>query len=745
MRLGVNYTNRGLNLKDGSFMKTLAVRLFLFSFLMGTNVIVAQNSSYQQDQFIDHLLNQMTLEEKLGQLNIVSIGHDMSQQPASAALMSLVAKGSVGAIQNLVGVDNVKSLQEAAVKNSRLGIPLLFAVDMSHGYQTIFPIPLAIASAWDLQNVETMAQIAATEATSDGICWAMGPTLNVANGTWADNAGQYWSESPFMSGLIAQRMVWGYQGQSSSFSQPSQLMATPEFLGASGAEQGMTQQQMFNQYLPPFLAAVEAGAASVVASPVALNANNPLGGNWLLTDVLRNRWSFNGLIVSANGETSTTPSSAWIIDAINLGVDMMPMVESISADNINMTIINTACRRVLVAKYQLGLFNDPYRFCNPVRANHQEFTANSKREALRMATESIVLLKNDVPSQPSGKILYSHPMLPLPLKANVALIGPFANSLQGMFGQYSSAVTIENTATLLEGMQQIVDNMNNMPMNQVNQPWYLPMTGTQANIQLLYAEGCGMRSSDVNQQDLLEGAMKTADKADYIIAALGCTPDMIESGEGSVSSLSAAQQTLLQQLVATGKPVALVLFADRPINLDWANENVTAIMNVWYGGSEAAFAIGDVLFGKVSPSGKLTFDYPSTQNDGALYPFGYGQTYSKFAYGDIQMSGNSMNAQGEITLSVEVTNMGMFPANEIVQFYIQQLSGTDQNTEKQLKGWQKIYLKPGDTDIVTFTVQLNNLKFYDANLNYVAVTGAFQATIGPNSKYGPTVNFELTR
>ena len=532
------------------------------------------------------------------------------------------------------------------------------------------------------------------------------------------------------------------------------------------------------------------------------------GNSWLLTDILRDRWGFEGLIVTdyssiaeminhGMGDLATVSAMA-----INAGVDMDMMSDGfvnelqqlIENGQVSMATLDAACRKVLAAKYDLGLFSDPYKYCNKIRANHEIFTPQNRKAAQRIATESFVLLKNEVPTNPVNEVKYTNPALPLPLHGTIAVIGPLANTRSNMLGTWTVAAVPENTPTLIEGLEQMVEQMNNMPMNQVNQPWYISMTGTQANVNLLYAKGSNLMSDSIQEinatfnkpmerdgrsdQQLLDEALSVAAKADYIIAALGESAEM--SGESSSRSnleLPDVQQNLLQALVATGKPVVLVLFTGRPLILNWEEANVPAILNVWFGGTEAAYAIGDVLFGKVSPSGKLTMSFPKSvgqiplyyaqKNTGRpvsgqsgfekyrsnyldvdnepLYPFGYGLTYTKFGYGAIQMSSNTMTPNGEITLSVEVTNMGMFPASEVVQFYIRDLVGSVTRPVKELKGWQKIYLEPGGTDIVTFTIQLENLKFYDAQLNYVAETGEFQAMIGSNSRDVQTVNFTLTR
>ena len=779
-------------------------------------MICGQKSMADKDSFIENLLQQMTIQEKIGQLNLL-VGGDINTGLAeTGSIAQKIQSGSVGGIFNLKGVSNIQAMQELNMKQSRLKIPLMFAMDVIHGYETIFPIPLALSCTWDLDAIEESARIAASEASADGICWTFSPMVDISRDPRWGRVAEGSGEDPFMGGLIAQSMVWGYQGKQNPLSQNNEIMACVKHFALYGAAEGgrdyntvdMSRQRMFNDYFPPFLAAVQAGVGSLMTAFNEVDGVPATGNSWLLTDILRDRWGFEGLIVTdyssiaeminhGMGDLATVSAMA-----INAGVDMDMMSDGfvnelqqlIENGQVSMATLDAACRKVLAAKYDLGLFSDPYKYCNKIRANHEIFTPQNRKAAQRIATESFVLLKNEVPTNPVNEVKYTNPALPLPLHGTIAVIGPLANTRSNMLGTWTVAAVPENTPTLIEGLEQMVEQMNNMPMNQVNQPWYISMTGTQANVNLLYAKGSNLMSDSIQEinatfnkpmerdgrsdQQLLDEALSVAAKADYIIAALGESAEM--SGESSSRSnleLPDVQQNLLQALVATGKPVVLVLFTGRPLILNWEEANVPAILNVWFGGTEAAYAIGDVLFGKVSPSGKLTMSFPKSvgqiplyyaqKNTGRpvsgqsgfekyrsnyldvdnepLYPFGYGLTYTKFGYGAIQMSSNTMTPNGEITLSVEVTNMGMFPASEVVQFYIRDLVGSVTRPVKELKGWQKIYLEPGGTDIVTFTIQLENLKFYDAQLNYVAETGEFQAMIGSNSRDVQTVNFTLTR
>lgn len=454
-----------------------------------------------------------------------------------------------------------------------------------------------------------------------------------------------------------------------------------------------------------------------------------------------------------------------------------------------MTTLNTACRRILVAKYKLGLFQDPYKYCNPKRPARDIFTREHRDVARRIAAESFVLLKNDAPANSP------HPVLPLPLQGTIAVIGPLADTRSNMPGTWSVTAVLDRSPSLIEGLREMVNRMDEMPLNQPGGPWYLPLMTTEANINLLYAKGSNLVSDAAYEeratmfgrslhrdnrtdQQLLDEALATAKKADIIVAALGESSEM--SGESSSRTnleLPDVQQTLLKALVATGKPVVLVLFTGRPLILNWEQANVPAILNVWFGGSEAAYAIGDVLFGRFIPGGKLTMTFPKSvgqiplyyahKNTGRplkdgkwfekfrsnyldvdndpLYPFGYGLSYTTFSFSDVQLSSNQLPMTGLITASVNVTNTGEYPGTEVVQLYTRDLVGSVTRPVKELKGYQKIFLKPGEAQTVTFNISPEMLKFYNYDLKYVVEPGDFQVMIGPNSRDVKLAQFTLTK
>ena len=601
-------------------------------------------------------------------------------------------------------------------------------------------------------------------------------------------------------------MIQGYQGEklADQLKRNDEIMACVKHFALYGAAEGgrdyntvdMSRQRMYNEYFPPFEAAIEAGVGSVMASFNEVDGIPATANKWLMSDVLRGQWGFNGFVVTDyTGISEMTDHGIGDLQtvsarAINAGVDMDmvsdgfvgTLKKSIQEGKVSMMTLNTACRRILEAKYKLGLFDDPYKYCDPKRPARDIFTRAHRDAARRIASESFVLLKND------------NQTLPLKPTGTIAVIGPLADTRSNMPGTWSVAAVLDRSPSLIEGLREMVGRMDEMPLNQPNEPWYIPLMENGANINLLYAKGSNLISDAAYEEratmfgrslnrdnrtdaELLKEALETANKADVIVAALGESSEM--SGESSSRTdlnLPDVQQTLLKELVATGKPVVLVLFTGRPLILNWEQDNVPAILNVWFGGSEAAYAIGDVLFGRVNPSGKLTMSFPQNvgqiplyyahKNTGRplhdgkwfekfrsnyldvtnepLYPFGFGLSYTTFAYSDISLSQSSMDMQGMITASVDVSNTGLLPGGEVVQLYIRDLVGSTTRPVKELKGFERIYLQPGQTRTVTFKIAPEMLKFYDYDLQYVIEPGDFQVMIGSNSRDVKTAAFTVT-
>ena len=776
--------------------RTKKLTILLALLLMGVTGMQAQKSPQDMNRFIDALMKKMTVDEKIGQLNLPVTGDITTGQAKSSDIAGKIKRGEVGGLFNLKGVEKIRDVQKLAVESSRLGIPLLFGMDVIHGYETIFPIPLGLSCTWDMKAIEESARIAAVEASADGISWTFSPMVDISRDPRWGRVSEGSGEDPFLGSLIARAMVNGYQGKepSSQLKRNDEIMACVKHFALYGAGEGgrdyntvdMSRQRMYNEYFPPFEAAIEAGVGSVMASFNEVDGVPATANKWLMTDVLRGQWGFGGFVVTdytgisemidhGIGDLQTVSARA-----INAGVDMdmvsdgfvSTLKKSIQEGKVSMMTLNTACRRILEAKYKLGLFDDPYKYCDPKRPARDIFTRSHRDAARRIASESFVLLKND------------NQTLPLKATGTIAVIGPLADTRTNMPGTWSVAAVLDRSPSLIEGLREMVGRMDEMPLNQPNEPWYIPLMENGADINLLYAKGSNLISDAAYEEratmfgrslnrdnrtdaELLKEAIATANKADVIVAALGESSEM--SGESSSRTnldLPDVQQTLLKALVATGKPVVLVLFTGRPLILNWEQANVPAILNVWFGGSEAAYAIGDVLFGRVNPSGKLTMSFPQNvgqiplyyahKNTGRplhdgkwfekfrsnyldvtnepLYPFGFGLSYTTFAYSDISLSQTSMNMQGVLTASVNVTNTGAFPGGEVVQLYIRDLVGSTTRPVKELKGFERIYLQPGQTRTVTFKIAPEMLKFYNYDLQYVVEPGDFSIMIGPNSR-----------
>ncbi|WP_394798824.1 glycoside hydrolase family 3 N-terminal domain-containing protein [Bacteroides salyersiae] len=786
------------------FIKTFSI--LLAATFIGVSGMQAQKSPQDMNRFIDALMKRMTVDEKIGQLNLPVTGDITTGQAKSSDIAGRIKRGEVGGLFNLKGVEKIRDVQKLAVENSRLGIPLLFGMDVIHGYETIFPIPLGLSCTWDMKAIEESARIAAIEASADGISWTFSPMVDISRDPRWGRVSEGSGEDPFLGSLIARAMIQGYQGEklADQLKRNDEIMACVKHFALYGAAEGgrdyntvdMSRQRMYNEYFPPFEAAIEAGVGSVMASFNEVDGIPATANKWLMSDVLRGQWGFNGFVVTDyTGISEMTDHGIGDLQtvsarAINAGVDMDmvsdgfvgTLKKSIQEGKVSMMTLNTACRRILEAKYKLGLFDDPYKYCDPKRPARDIFTRAHRDAARRIASESFVLLKND------------NQTLPLKPTGTIAVIGPLADTRSNMPGTWSVAAVLDRSPSLIEGLREMVGRMDEMPLNQPNEPWYIPLMENGANINLLYAKGSNLISDAAYEEratmfgrslnrdnrtdaELLKEALETANKADVIVAALGESSEM--SGESSSRTdlnLPDVQQTLLKELVATGKPVVLVLFTGRPLILNWEQDNVPAILNVWFGGSEAAYAIGDVLFGRVNPSGKLTMSFPQNvgqiplyyahKNTGRplhdgkwfekfrsnyldvtnepLYPFGFGLSYTTFAYSDISLSQSSMDMQGMITASVDVSNTGLLPGGEVVQLYIRDLVGSTTRPVKELKGFERIYLQPGQTRTVTFKIAPEMLKFYDYDLQYVIEPGDFQVMIGSNSRDVKTAAFTVT-
>lgn len=754
--------------------------LLLAAILMGSTSIQAQKSPQDMDRFIDALMKKMTVEEKIGQLNLPVTGEITTGQAKSSDVAKKIEQGLVGGLFNLKGVAKIRDVQKLAVENSRLGIPLLFGMDVIHGYETIFPIPLGLSCTWDMKAIQKSARIAAVEASADGISWTFSPMVDISRDPRWGRVSEGNGEDPFLGGAIAKAMVLGYQGDklNDQLKRNDEIMACVKHFALYGAGEAgrdyntvdMSRNRMFNEYLYPYQAAVDAGVGSVMASFNEVDGVPATANKWLMTDVLRKQWGFNGFVVTdftgiaemvAHGIGDLQTVSA---RALNAGVDMDMVSEgfvgtlkkSLTEGKITMKTLDTACRRILEAKYKLGLFDDPYKYCDLSRPARDIFTKEHRDAARKIASESFVLLKNE-PAK-TGQA----PLLPLQKKGTVAVIGPLANTRSNMPGTWSVAARLNDYPSLYEGLKEMMAGKVNITYAKGSN-----LIGDAAYEERATMFGRSLNRDNRTDKELLEEALKVAADADIIVAALGESSEM--SGESSSRTdlnIPDVQHTLLEALLKTGKPVVLTLFTGRPLTLTWEQENVPAILNVWFGGSEAAYAIGDVLFGDVNPSGKLTMTFPKNvgqiplfynhKNTGRplqegkwfekfrssyldvdnepLYPFGYGLSYTTFQYSDIALSASAMGQDGSITAAVTVTNTGKRDGAEVVQLYIRDLVGSITRPVKELKGFEKIFLKAGESKTVTFKITPELLRFYDYDLKQVAEPGDFDVMIGEDSR-----------
>ena len=740
--------------------------------------------SYAQDAkmntFINQLMAKMTLEEKLGQLNLPSSGDFVTGAAASSDIAKKIEAGKVGGLFNIKSVAKIKEVQKLAVEKSRLKIPLMFGMDVIHGYETVFPIPLGMSATWDMPLIERSARIAANEASSDGINWTFSPMVDISRDPRWGRISEGNGEDPYLGAQIAKAMIKGYQGN--DLSKNNTLLACVKHYALYGAAEAgrdygttdMSRVRMFNEYMLPYKAAVDAGVGSVMASFNEIDGLPAHGNKWLLTDVLKKQWGFKGMVVSdytginemiAHGIGDLKTVSAL---SMNAGLDMDMVGEgflttlgaSLKEKKVTLARIDEACRKILEAKYKLGLFEDPYRYIDENRAKTEVFSAANRKEARTIAAQSFVLLKN------------ANNTLPLKKSGAIALIGPLADNKENMGGTWSVAANLSKATSLLQAFKETIGDK--VAINYAK--------GSNLDADAKFEERAGMFGKSLKRDNrtdaqLLNEALDAAAKSDVIVVAAGESAEM--SGEASSRSnldIPGVQKNLIQALLKTGKPVVLVLFTGRPLTLTWENEYVPAILNVWFPGSEGPYAIADVLFGDVNPSGKLSATFPQNvgqvplfynhKNTGRplrgpwfqkfqsnyldvsndpLYPFGYGLSYTNFSYSDMALSTTKAKGNQSVTASVTLTNTGSYEGKEVVQLYIRDVVGSITRPVSELKGFQKISLKPGESTKVSFTITPEDLKFYNYDLKYDWEAGDFEIMIGTNAQAVKKANISWSK
>lgn len=747
-------------------MKTSNSRIHSYS--LAILFILISISGYSQlsaiDRRVDSVLRLMTLEEKIGQMNQYSGFWDATGPITEEGdKLEQVRKGMIGSLLNVTGVDHTRQLQQIALE-SRLGIPLLFGQDIIHGYRTIFPIPLGEAASWNLDAIELSSRIAAIEASAAGVHWTFAPMVDIARdprwGRVMEGAG----EDPYLGSLIAERRVRGFQGK--GLGNTDALMACAKHFAAYGAAEGgrdynsvdMSLRQLHETYLRPFEAAAKAGAATFMNSFNDINGIPATGNRYIQRDILKGKWNFDGFIVSdwgsigemiAHGYAENESDAAF--KALNGGSDMdmesrcytKSLKTLVESGKVDPTLIDDAVKRILKKKFEMGLFDNPFRFCDETREKQQWNNPENLKVARDVAKKSIVLLKNE------------NNLLPLDSKKKtIAMIGPLVKAVRENLGFWSYSWP-DDTARIVTQWQGVSNKAGK-------------------DVKMLYAKGCEI--SDTSRTGFAE-ALKIALQADIVILGVGEAGNM--SGEAksrSDISLPGVQEELIKAIYATGKPMIVMISAGRPLVFNWTADHAHAILYTWWLGTEAGNAIADVLFGDYNPSGKLPMSFPRTvgqipyyynhfntgrpaKNENDLnyvaaytdlpnspkFPFGYGLSYTTFTYGEPRLNKTSITMNEKLEIKVSITNSGNHTGTETVQLYIRDLYGSVVRPVKQLVGFQQVTLKSKESREIVFQLSSEDLKFYNDKLEYLAEPGEFEVFVGGSSNTELKKNFILTQ
>ena len=741
-------------------MKILKVSIFWLVILASCDSSINVSSPSYTGK-VDSILELMTLEEKVGQMTLYTSGWDVTGPTLNENYKQDIIAGRCGNVFNAHTVKYNRELQRMAVEESRLGIPLLFGYDVIHGHKTIFPIPLAEACSWDLELIQEAARLSAKEAAASGLNWTFNPMVDIARdprwGRIAEGSG----EDPYLGSKIAEVKVKGYQGE--DLSDPFTLMACVKHFAAYGAAQAgrdyhtvdLSKRTLFETYLPPFKAAIDAGAATLMTSFNEINGIPSSGNEWLLNDLLKKQWGFDGFVVTdytsinemvPHGFSKDLKQAAYHAAIAGVDMDMQGgafqahLTDLVEEGKVDIAQINDAVRRILMKKFELGLFDDPYRYLDEAREAKVVESAEIRDHALRTAQNSIVLLKNES--------FNGNKLLPISREPkSIAIVGPLGDNRVDLLGSWHASGDSNKVETIKEVMER-----------------------TFPSSTVLYAEGCKTTGDDRSR---MREAVRVASQADFVVMTIG--ENYLQSGEAASRSnikLPGIQEELVKAIVSTGKPVIAVVMAGRPLDLSWIDENVPAVINGWHLGTMSSQAIVNVLTGKVNPSGKLVSTFPrnvgqipiyySMKNTGRpfdadnkytskyldvdntpLYPFGYGLSYTSFEYGEPVISADKIKIGDSINVKVEVTNTGEFSGKEVVQLYIQDLFADVTRPVKELKRFQKVSLEPGESKEVEFTLVEDDLAYYHQNWDWKVDAGKYSIYVGGNSRDVKSASFEL--
>ncbi|MXI46593.1 beta-glucosidase BglX [Pseudomonas moraviensis] len=754
----------------------LFVSLASHQVLAATTPVPLEN----KDAFISNLMKQMTLDEKIGQLRLISIGPEMPRE----LIRKEIAGGNIGGTFNSITRAENRPMQDAAMR-SRLKIPMFFAYDVIHGHRTIFPIPLALASSWDMDAIGQSGRVAAKEAAADSLDITFAPMVDISRDPRWGRSSEGFGEDTYLTSRIAKVMVKAYQGETPSAA--DSIMASVKHFALYGAVEGgrdyntvdMSPVKMYQDYLPPYRAAIDAGAGGVMVALNSINGIPATANTWLMNDLLRKDWGFKGLAVSDHGAIFELIKHGVARDgreaaklAIKAGIDMSmndtlygkELPGLLKSGEIEQKDIDNAVREVLAAKYDMGLFKDPYLRIGKAEDDPADTYAESRlhrAEAREVARRSLVLLKNH------------NETLPLKKDAKIALVGPLAKAPIDMMGSWAAAGRPAQSVTLFDGMSSVIgDKANLIYARGAN------ITGDKKVLD--YLNFLNFDAPEVVDDPrpanvLIDEAVKAAKDADVIVAAVGESRGMShESSSRTDLNIPQTQRELIRALKATGKPLVLVLMNGRPLTILEENQSADAILETWFSGTEGGNAIADVLFGDYNPSGKLPVTFPRSvgqiptyynhlsigrpftpgkpgnytsqyfdDTTGPLFPFGYGLSYTTFALSDMALSSTTLNASGKLDASVMVKNTGKRDGETVVQLYIQDVTGSMIRPVKELKNFQKIMLKAGEQKVVHFTITEEDLKFYNAQLKYAAEPGKFNVQIGLDSQAVTQQSFEL--